>query len=454
MADGDIILTLQFDDGSVPDPEPPFELGTCGAELYEAVAPLAYDDELHGWPLARLCEALGRMRQPISDLVRAWEEREVPVERGDPVTLLRSGWSRAAHPSRAPGAGEEIDMLPFVGQLVGVRGIEGLSDRDRRDAIRQRDGFSRGQPGAILSAAQRFIDGSGGVTLRERYDPRLGDEVDAPYRGRVVLKRSRIKDLVRTNLVHNPRAAAGGAAGVSSGVGVTDVAHTQVPCSWHPGIDRCYRVVGRSAAGSGVRSLVFTPETAAAVVARRKYTVSAFVKITGAWTSVVGTEGIRWYVVWHDASSAIVGTELGPSILPPHPVDDTRLATTFRAPAGAVRGTFQLRQDTAAAGEELSYELTGLLLEEGPALREFGDGATPGWRSVGTANASPSTSPGITPAEISQRLLARIPAGLTFDVVITDDLDYDELQSPAPGVTRTYAEVRASFADYTDLLED
>jgi len=189
MNDGDILLTLTFpDDELYPDPVPP-PLGSCGAELYAAIAPLAQDDHLHGWALAHVCEAIGRMRQAVADLVRDWDE-EVETDLG-PRAVLRPGWSKATDVTHAPGADSEIDMLPFLGQLVGVRGIEKLSDHDRREAIRGRDGFSRGSATAILAFARRFTDG-GGVTLRERYDEALGSGVDAPGSGEIRIKRSRL----------------------------------------------------------------------------------------------------------------------------------------------------------------------------------------------------------------------------------------------------------------------
>lgn len=190
MTEGHIVLTLAFDDGELfPDPVPP-PLGSCGQELYDAIAPLAQDDHLHGWALAHVCEAIGRMRQAVSDIVRDWEE-EVVID-GRPRTVVRPGWSRATDVSSAPGADGEIDMLPFLGQLVGVRGIEALSDADRREAIRGRDGFSRGSASAILAFARRFTDG-GGVVLRERYSEELGAGVDAPGSGEIRIKRSRLR---------------------------------------------------------------------------------------------------------------------------------------------------------------------------------------------------------------------------------------------------------------------
>jgi hypothetical protein len=194
MADGDLLLTLRFDAAGYvpgpPDPEPP-PMGSCGAELYAALEPLAWDDHNQRWALAHLCEAIGRMRQAVSDLVR--DSEQTVVIDGREVEVEVPGWSRATDVDLAPGSDAEIDLLPFVGQLAGVRDVENLSEEDRRSAIRAREGFRRGQPAAVLSFARRFMVDGRGVTLRERYDARLGAGTDAPYHGQVRIKRSRIK---------------------------------------------------------------------------------------------------------------------------------------------------------------------------------------------------------------------------------------------------------------------
>lgn len=179
MADGDLFFLLTGEDvPSPPDPVPP-TMGSCGAELYAACTPIAKDDEPHRWVLAHLCEALGRMRQAVSDLVRDSEDGP--------------GWSLATDVTRAPGADSEIDMLPFLAMLAGVRLAPELDDRERRLAIRQRDGYWRGRAEAIVSFAGRYtVDGSG-VSARERYSARLGAGVDAPYHGQVRIRRSRLK---------------------------------------------------------------------------------------------------------------------------------------------------------------------------------------------------------------------------------------------------------------------
>jgi len=204
MADGDLILTLKFDSGGSedgagpPDPVPP-PMGSVGAALYRELRPIVADDPDNGWVAAHLCEAIGRMFQAPVDLVSDWEET-VTAPDGRSMVLHRGGWSQAVDVDHAPGADREIDMLPFLGMLVGVQGIQPLSDTDRRAAIREREAFHRGRPAAIVSYALRYTDGAGGaVRIRERYNPALGLGVDAPYHGRIIIKRSRLLPGVDTN---------------------------------------------------------------------------------------------------------------------------------------------------------------------------------------------------------------------------------------------------------------
>lgn len=173
----DVLLTLLFeDDSDTRDPVPP-PMGSCGAELYRELRPFAREDHAHRWVLAHVCEAIGRMRQAVSDLVRDSDHGP--------------GWSAALDVDRAPGADDEIDMLRLLALAVGVRLDPGLNDHDRRAALREREGFWRGRPDAIVSFARRFTDGrDGAAQLRERYDPSLGAGVDAPHHDQVLIKRA------------------------------------------------------------------------------------------------------------------------------------------------------------------------------------------------------------------------------------------------------------------------
>lgn len=169
MADGDLYITVTLaDPGGAPS------LGAVGEDIYSSHRAVAFADQDNGWALAHLCEAEGRMWQPIDDLIRDSD--------------AGPGWSSVMDVDRAA-----TENLPFLGQFVGVRQLAGLSDTDQRDAIRRRDGFWRGRPEAIVARGQRYTVDGQGVSIRERYDPSLGAGVDAPYHLQVRVKRSKLR---------------------------------------------------------------------------------------------------------------------------------------------------------------------------------------------------------------------------------------------------------------------
>ncbi|MDW5597652.1 hypothetical protein VSS74_25095 [Conexibacter stalactiti] len=448
MENGDLILTLEFDDSRPP------EMGSCGAELYAALAPLAYDDAANGWPLAHLCEALGRMRQPVSDMVRAWEEtvRPNPLDPDYAQVVTRSGWTRATHVDAAPGAAAAIgggfDMLPFLGQLVGVRGIEGLNDSDRRAAIRERAGFSRGRPRSIVSFAERFTDGTPGtVRLRERYNPAVGAGVDAPYHGRVLIRRSRLSALERDNLALNPRVTGPPGGTLILSHRLTGAYFSAVACPWHAGASMCHRVVGIAETPlTGVARVGLQPaQTVVSIVPGELYTASSYVTVI---SSAEPDETIGWTVSWRNAGGTEIATETGPTRTAGGLLD-ARLAGTFRAPANATRAYFQLWHTSSSPGQDIAFEMTATMIEQGARPGTYGDGDSPGWRWLGAPGASLSEKPGMTLTELTERIRAIIPAGLVYDLVITDDLDYDDVEETHD----SYTDLITATANYSDLLE-
>lgn len=136
-------------------------------ELYEAVAPLAVDEEANDWPLLHLCAAFAAMLDDPFEWTRLGPNDELP-------------WTTLLDIDRVPP-----EAIRWLGQFVGVRVPVGFSDEAARERVRSTDGFQRGSLDAIIGAAKRTLDGSKTVTLFERYDP---DDaaVDSPYHLTVV----------------------------------------------------------------------------------------------------------------------------------------------------------------------------------------------------------------------------------------------------------------------------
>lgn len=115
--------------------------------LYDALGPWARaDGENTQWALLHFCEATaGKMLQPLNDIVMDGDD-------GEP------GWSIIMDADRAP-----INWLPWLGQLVGVRMIPGLTEDAMRLRVKSTGGFQRGTPGAIRAAARQFLIGPDGT---------------------------------------------------------------------------------------------------------------------------------------------------------------------------------------------------------------------------------------------------------------------------------------------------
>src|SRR5215831_2032493 len=108
---------------------------TYAERLYEALAPLAEDDDENQWSLLVYVNALGTMFQLVEDLVR-----DTP----DGI-----GWSALLDLYRCPDI-----ALPWLGQFAGVRVLTGSTPDQMRQRIASTDGFKRGTRQALIGAAQ------------------------------------------------------------------------------------------------------------------------------------------------------------------------------------------------------------------------------------------------------------------------------------------------------------
>lgn len=125
------------------------DLGTFGQDLYDALEPMAWEDEQLGWPLAYFSEGMGVMFQEVEDYARDG--------------LLGPGWSIIVDLDRALPKG-----LPWLAQFVGVVTDPSLDDTTQRDRIRNAAGWRRGTKASMIAAAQAFLTGTKVVLFRER----------------------------------------------------------------------------------------------------------------------------------------------------------------------------------------------------------------------------------------------------------------------------------------------
>lgn len=125
------------------------EMGSVGAELYDANQALAYADLENDYALAILCEAIGRMWQPVADLV---EDRDG-----------RPGWAVLVDVETTPAY-----AVPWLAQIPGVQLTRGISEADQRQEVRLRSGEARCRPASMRAAAEATLTGTRTVRILER----------------------------------------------------------------------------------------------------------------------------------------------------------------------------------------------------------------------------------------------------------------------------------------------
>lgn len=144
-----------------PPPPPPEEpdlvlTHNFTQDLYDALRPMQYMEELYGDPLYTFCLALCMANDLIAQYAR--DDGDYP------------GWSIMLDVDRAP-----TSALPWLGQFVGVRlsfRLPGETTEQwtarMRQRIRNKEGFDRGSVPAIVAAAQQYLTGTKTVMLDER----------------------------------------------------------------------------------------------------------------------------------------------------------------------------------------------------------------------------------------------------------------------------------------------
>lgn len=136
-------------------------VGRLAEIAYAEMEPVAKPyDEAAGWPLLHYLHAFFMPMQKIDDLVR--DKDDGP------------GWSILFDPDRVPAR-----YLPFTAMVAGVVLRPEMSEQEKRDRIKERDGIKRCTPDAFVRAIQQQLTGDKGVVLRLRFDP-AAPAVDSP----------------------------------------------------------------------------------------------------------------------------------------------------------------------------------------------------------------------------------------------------------------------------------
>lgn len=118
--------------------------------LYANLSPYTDQDAGLGYPLLRFCGSLGdNLFQEVDDYAR--DNNGVP------------GWAGLFNPNLCPP-----QVLPWLGQLVGVAVDTTLSVDNQRAQVIGVQGWARGTPASIIAAVQLYLTGTKYVVLQER----------------------------------------------------------------------------------------------------------------------------------------------------------------------------------------------------------------------------------------------------------------------------------------------
>jgi hypothetical protein len=120
-----------------------------GQDLYATLTPLAVGDDQRGFPVAILCGAFGEMFKDVEQVARAQPGRE-PYQQAFDINAAPT-W-----------------LYPWLGQVVGVRDINGLSPALQKAKIIAEAGFYRGSVAALQAAIAATLTGTQTVRVVER----------------------------------------------------------------------------------------------------------------------------------------------------------------------------------------------------------------------------------------------------------------------------------------------
>src|SRR5690242_6226224 len=117
-------------------------VGSTSEQLFDALGALGDADEDVGWHLLSFCDALctGCGFEQLNTYVA--DRDDLP------------GWAAIFDPNLCPD-----EALPYLAQFVGVQFDPRLTETERRAALIAHEGWRRGTPAAMISAAQRTLTG-------------------------------------------------------------------------------------------------------------------------------------------------------------------------------------------------------------------------------------------------------------------------------------------------------
>lgn len=370
-------------------------MGSVGSELYEALAPLAGKDEANGYALAHICEAVGRMRQLVSDLSE---------DQGN-----RPGWTGLVDVETSPAV-----ALPWLAQIPGVKLTKGASEDVQRDEIRVRAGQARGRPAAMIAKVKATLSGTQTVRLIER--------AGSPWRIEIIVRpdEAPTTDIPSSNRLPNPTWDVD-ASGYTSLLSSTVSRQTTPTPQAGAGLGRI-QTLG-VVAGEGVAAAM-----SGTFLAGQPWTFAIYVRGDG------GGETVRLRLG--------SGSDFAVSSVQTLTTGWVRYSVTW-IPATDQTGV--TASVVTSATQAVFFYVDTAMVSQSVTPQVYGDGNSPGWVWDGTANASSSHK--ITTSIVYAAALTQKPGGDLLTVSFDGSVLWEE-------ATRTWDAVDPSVTWDTVTLAD
>lgn len=365
--------------------------GSVGAELYDALAPLAGDDAANGYALGHVCQAIGLMRQLVADLSE---------DQGD-----RPGWTGLVDVETSPAV-----ALPWLAQIPGVKLTTGASEDAQRNEIRIRAGQARGRPASTLAKVKVVLSGTQSVRLVER--------ISSAWTYAVVVRRGEVPetDLPSVNRLPNPGPVADitgwtGAASIFNTSGAFVVWDSTPTPFIGPGLVHV-QTDGASTHEGATAALLGTFQ------AGHAYTAAMYVR------GGSGGETIQLLLgaATDSATSSVITLTAGWS----------RYSVTWVPTADRTSVVFAVRSASATATD---FFLNAGIADASATAVAYNNGDSPGWSWDGTPHNSSSHR--IVTTIVYDAALGDKPGGTLMTVVISDDPLIADITRSISGLTET-----------------
>lgn len=408
---------------------PPPSVCSLAQDVYNDLAPIAYDDANQGYALLVFLDAWLSPLQPLYDVIK------------DTDTAI--GYASVMHPDTAP-----LAWLDWLGQFLGRSPRTGESEAQKRASIKAGDRLKRGGAALAKSLVQAQLTGTKYMIFNERAGSAWRTHV------RTLASESPETDWKTFyNLIKNPSAEVDVSWWATSiSAGATGVSLTR-DASWYKKGRYSFRLVGTNSnvndnSSRRIGMLSPTGTSGMAVTPGQTCRVQADIKVNDA-----GNGGVRFVILYYQsngAASAVkaqtTGTAANAGL-----TGEFRLTLDDIVPSDAAYAAVRFEMFSTVASDTMDANIDQVMFlpDKGNTPPDYFDGSSAHASWQGTADLSASTLPPYTTI-IYDILRSQKPGGIVLTYgVIGSVPTYDTILARYD----SYQDVKNTYVTYTAMRD-